>query len=251
MGQRQPGMQWNEPALRAAADERGYQHQGRDCMLGGMGADDVKGIATGRTGQAAEGEQQRHRAAGRHEQVEMASPPALGVGMARNNQRPRAERHQLPEEQEAVGVVGDQHEIHRRGEDREQRLDALSEPGATIEAQAIDRGGEHAAVDDKAEERRQRVEPQAQTDRRKADRQARRQGFVAQQNLKVDRAQHDRRRDADRIDCDQSNAAQGCQDGNHCQSTARRVDSKHRLPWPFPLELVTTVFLCLIVFSLP
>ena len=207
MGERQPGVQRNQAALRAAADERGRQHQGGDHRLGRMGADGVEGIAAGRPGEAAEGEQQRHRADRRHDEIEMAGAPAFRVGVAGHDQRPRGERHQLPGEQEGVGVVGDQHEVHRRGEQRKQRLDARRQFLGAVEAHAVDAGRQHAAIDHDAEEGRQRVQPQVEADGRQADRQACRRLAAAQQHLQIDDAQHDRRQGAQRIDQGQRRAA--------------------------------------------
>ena len=71
MGERQPGMQRHEAALGAAADQGGRQDQGGDQRGRMVRADGVEGIAAGRAGQPAEGEQKRRRADRRHDEIEM------------------------------------------------------------------------------------------------------------------------------------------------------------------------------------
>jgi hypothetical protein len=213
MGERQPGVQGDQSALRAATDERCRQHQCGDQRLGWMGANGVESIAAGRPGETAEGEQQRHRADRRHDEVEMSSPSAFRVGVAGNDQRPRGERHQLPRKQEGVGVVGDQDQVHRRGEQRKQWLDPRRQLLRPVEAHAVDAGRDDAAIDDDAEEGRQRVQPQVKANRRQADRQPYRRLAAAQQHVQIDDAEHDRGQCAQRIDEGQSRPAHQCRHG--------------------------------------
>ena len=158
-----------------------------------MGADGIEGIAAGRPGQTAEGEQQRHRADRRHDEVEMAARRHSGSVWRAMTSAHEAERHQLPGKQEGVGIVGDQDEVHRRGEQRKQRFDARRQFLGPVETHAVDAGRHHAAIDDDAEEGRQRVQPQVKADRRQADRQDDRHLAALQQHVQIDDAQGDRR----------------------------------------------------------
>jgi hypothetical protein len=130
----------------------------------------------------------------------MAGPTALRIGVPGHHQRPGTERHELPGEQEAVGIVGQQNEIHRCGEQWKQRLDPRRQVLVPVESQAVHRRGQHAAIDHDPEERRHQIEPQPQSDGRQADRQAGAQHFARQQHLQIDGAEDQGGKGSDRID---------------------------------------------------
>ena len=157
-----------DPAPKMAAGEN---QPGND-RAGRRGADRVEGVIAGGTRQSAEGEQERGRANRRHHQIDMTRMAVVGIGMARDDEHPRGERHQFPGKQEAEGIAGKQHQVHCHGEGREERFDPRRQIAIAVETHAVNGGGQHAEIDDEAEEGRQGIEPQMQADDRQPERQA-------------------------------------------------------------------------------
>ena len=74
------------------------------------------------------------------------------------DQCPRRERHELPGEQEDEGIVGDDHQIHRREKRRDKRQHALRRRFMPAVADRVEAGNGPAQIDDDEEESGQRIE---------------------------------------------------------------------------------------------
>ena len=94
-----------------------------------------------------------------------------GIAMVRHDQRPGAERHELPGEQEGEGVGGHDHEVHAGEEGWEERQDALRRALVPAVAETVHAGRGAAEIDHREEERSQRVEPEMRADPGQAERQ--------------------------------------------------------------------------------
>ena len=87
-------MQRHNAGLRAGADQRqdqGQRADGRGWLRGTHLRERVKAIGTG---EQTEGQQQRHRAEGRHDQINVAGAHIIGDAMVRHHpiDRPRGAR---------------------------------------------------------------------------------------------------------------------------------------------------------------
>ena len=107
MRQRQPDVQRHQAGLRSGADQRQHQHERGDARRRVRGAHRGEGVAAGGAGQQAEAQQQRQAGEARHHEIDVAGAGVAALAVVRHHQRPGGERHQLPGEQEAEGVVGD------------------------------------------------------------------------------------------------------------------------------------------------
>ena len=171
MGERQPRVQWREARLGARADQRRDEHETRHIGRARRGPQAREGKIARATGKPGEGQQERHRADRRHDEIDMPGVAIGGVVVARHHQRPGRQRHQFPEKQKGIDVVGDQNEIHRRREGRKQGLHAGRQFMVAIETEAVNRRRGDADIDDQAEKGGKRVEPQAQARGGQAERQ--------------------------------------------------------------------------------
>ncbi len=115
----------------------------------------------------------------------------------RHHQRPGGERHELPREQEGIGVGGDEDEVHAReegGEERQHALRIVLVPAVAERVQARRRRGE---VHDDEKERRQRIDMETRADPGQAERQNERLAGAAE-GERADRDEKQKRRQDER-----------------------------------------------------
>ena len=171
MGQRQPDMERHQAGLGARAKQHQHQHQGRRGAGMRRGADGVKAVVAGGTGEEAKRQQQRQRAKTGHHQIDIAGLRIAALAMMRHHQRPRRQRHEFPAQEIRERIVGEQHQIHAGQKRREERQHALRRVFMAAIAERIEAGERAAEIDHHQEERRQRVEPEMRAEPWQADRQ--------------------------------------------------------------------------------
>ncbi len=180
MGERQPDVQGREPGLGAGADQR--RDESQDCEARGRrgGADRREGVMPVRAGEKREGDEQRERAETGHHQVDIARARILVLAVVRHHQRPGGERHELPRQQEGIGVGGDQDEVHARKEGGEERQHALRIVFVTAIAERIEARCGGGEVHDDEKERRERIDMETRADPGEAQRQNDRLALAAE-----------------------------------------------------------------------
>jgi hypothetical protein len=72
----------------------------------------AKRVVAVAAGEQAESEQQGHRAEAGHQQINVAGADVLRFFVMRHHQRPGGERHELPGDQKAEGIVSQYDEVH-------------------------------------------------------------------------------------------------------------------------------------------
>ena len=110
------------------------------------GAHRLEGVTPVRAGEQREGDEQRQRAETRHDQIDVARARVLVLAVMRHHQRPGGERHELPRQQERVGVGGDEHEVHAREEGGKERQHALRIVLVTAVAERVQARGDGGEV---------------------------------------------------------------------------------------------------------
>ena len=169
MGERQPDVERIQAGLGARARQRQREDDAGQRRRRDVSAHRRERIAARRTGQQREGEQQRQRAEARHDNVDEPGPRVAGVAVARHDQRPRGERHELPGDEKRVGVVGEQHQVHAGEERRIERQHPLRLTVVAAVTDPIEARRRGAEIDDDDEERRKSVEAKVGPDPRQPD----------------------------------------------------------------------------------
>ena len=146
MRERQPGVQRHDAGLRSGADQRKHQGECGDARCRVRGTHRVEAVAAGWSGQQAEAQQQGEAGEACHDDVDVAGVRIAGFAMVRHHQRPGGERHQLPGEQEAERVVGDNHQVQPGEERRIERQHALRLVFVPAVAQRVEAGAGAARV---------------------------------------------------------------------------------------------------------
>ena len=120
----------------------------------------------GRTGEQTEGEEQRQRAEARHQQINVAGPRVLRLLMMRDDQRPGGERHELPGDKEAEGVVREDDNVHSGEERRVERQHPAGVLLVLAVPERIKARGSGAEIDDGEKESRQSINTKTRADPR-------------------------------------------------------------------------------------
>ena len=128
MSGRQPGVERQQTRLGAGADQGQGEDQGGGEAAVLAVADCVEAVRPLRSGKQAEAEQQRCRAEAGHDEVEIGGAARFRLLVVGEHEHPGGERHELPGEQEAEGVVGQQDEVHA-GEERRKEGENASGAG--------------------------------------------------------------------------------------------------------------------------
>ena len=173
VGERQPHVQRHDPSFRAGADQRQQEREAGHAGRRAGRAHRVKGVAAGGAREQGEGQQQRERAETRHHDIDVAGARVVVLAMVGHHQRPRGDRHELPRQEKAVGVVGDEHEIHAGKECRKERQHALGRALRSSFAKAVEASRGAAKIDDDKKERRERVDAEMGADPRQTEGQRR------------------------------------------------------------------------------
>ena len=150
----------------------------------GGGSDLGEGVAAAAAGKQAECQQQRQRAEARHDDVDVAGAPVLGIAVVRHHQRPGRQRHELPGDQEGEGVVGQDDEVHAAEECRIEGQHAAGRRLVLAVADGKQAGAGAAEVQHHEKERGQRIHAEVRADPRQPDgKQHRRRGSRSRQQL--------------------------------------------------------------------
>ncbi len=161
----------------------------------------AKGVRAQWSGEEPECQQQRERAEARHQNIDVAGAPILGIMMVREHERPRRQRHELPGDEKAEGIVGQQHSVHAGEEHRIERQHAAGPLLVAAIAERIEARSRGAEVDDGLEEQRQRVDTKTRADPRQPDRQRKRLGrSVVDEPRDGERGDEKANGEADRVD---------------------------------------------------
>ena len=169
VGERQPDMQRHQARLRAGAEED--QDQDQSGERGGRAAHLGERVSAAAAGEQSEGEQQAERAEARHDDVDVAGAPVLGIAVMRHHQRPGRQRHELPGDEEREGVVGQHDEVHAGQKRRVER----QHPAGRLLVRAVAEGKEARAgaaeIGHGEKERGERIDAEIRADPWQAERQ--------------------------------------------------------------------------------